>query len=167
MWCKCKYLRDSCSPSPLVLTREAVAFLTLAFADFESPGSRNSYQASFQCRSVMYVSTQKERGCGCNHFNNYTTCNHGLMYRVIFLTPLHSIVTRGSHCCLIELSTALLACSVSRSNSIRSDKVSGSSALYTNHTTTSTMVSNTISYDPDPIRWPSWRKCNWCLGSWS
>ena len=50
MWCKCKYLRDSCSPSPLVLTREAVAFLTLAFADFESPGSRNSYQASFQCR---------------------------------------------------------------------------------------------------------------------
>ena len=34
----------------------------------------------------MYVSTQKERGCGCNHFNNYTTCNHGLMYRVIFLT---------------------------------------------------------------------------------
>ena len=32
------------------------------------------------------MSTQKERGCGCNHFNNYTTCNHGLMYRVIFLT---------------------------------------------------------------------------------
>ncbi len=89
------------------------------------------------------------------------------MYTVIFLTPLHSIVTSRSHCCLVELSTALLTCSITRSNGIRSEKVSGSSALYTNHATPSTMISNTISYDPDPIRWSSWRKCNWYLGSWT
>ena len=125
-------------------------------------------QTFFHCLRCTWA--HRKRGCRCNHFNNYTwlyTCNHGLMYKVIFLTPLHSMVTSRSHWCLTELSTALLACSATSSNGVSSKKVSGSSALHTNHATPSTMISDTISYDPYPVRWSSWRKCNWYLSSWS
>ena len=43
---------------------------------------------------------------------------------------------------------------------------SGPSFLYTDHATSSTMISDTISNDPDPVRWSSWRNLYYYLSAW-